>query len=188
YSKVLKDVLGLKKEDIAGYRIEKNGSPLFSLLNAYRCVKRMYEDNHLDSLWLVDNLENYNKLMNILAVAPGKVEIAKMLEHLHKFTNEELDAIGKIKEKLKKDGFLEYHALSEKALKRAVCDMKETTMNFMQVSKKFDYEKEAREYYLKNYGSGEGNLLMTTKFIDEIVASPQVKKTLRQAVRIINAI
>lgn len=188
YSKVLKDVLGLKKEDIAGYRIEKNGSPLFSLLNAYRCAKRMYEDNHLDSSWLLDNLENYNKLMNILVVAPGKVEIAKMLEHLHKFTNEELDAIGKIQEKLKKDRFLEYHALSEKALKRAVCDMKETTMNFMQVSKKFDYEKEAREYYLKNYGSGEGNLLMTTKFIDEIVASPQVKKTLRQAVRIINAI
>ena len=29
---------------------------------------------------------------------------------------------------------------------------------------------------------------MTTKFVDEIVASPQVKKTLRQAIRMINAI
>ena len=107
---------------------------------------------------------------------------------MHKFTQEELDMIGKIQEKLKKDRFLEYHALSERALKRAINDMKTTCLNFMQVSKKFDYEKEAREYYLKNYGTGEGTLLMTSKFIDEIVASPQVKKTLRQAIRTINAI
>lgn len=188
YNKVLKDVLGLKKEDIAGYRIDKDGKPLFSLLNAYRHVKRMYEDNQLDDSWLLNNFDYYNKLMNILAVAPGKVEIAKMLERLHQFTDKELDIIGKIQEKLKKDRFLDYHALSEKALVRAINDMKVTCLNFMQVSKKFDYGKEAREYYLKNYGNGEGTLLMTTNFIDEIVASSQVKKTLRQAIRVINAI
>lgn len=188
YNKVLKDVLGLTKEDIAGYRIDKDGKPLFSLLNAYRSIKKIYEENNLDSSWLINDLENYNRLINILAVAPGKVEIAKMLENIHEFTQEELDVIGKIQEKLKKDRFLDYHALSEKALTRAIKDMKATCLNFMQVSKKFDYEKEAREYYLKNYGTGEGNLLMTSKFVDEIVASPQVKKTLRQAIRIINAI
>lgn len=188
YSKVLKDVLGLKKEGIAGYRIDKDGKPLFSLLNAYRSIKKIYEENQLDSSWLIKDLENYNRFIHILAVAPGKVEIAKMLETIHKFTQEELDVIGKIQEKLKKDRFLDYHTLSEKALIRAIQDMKATCLNFMQVSKKFDYEKEAREYYLKNYGSGEGTLLMTTKFVDEIVASPQVKKTLRQAIRMINAI
>lgn len=188
YNKVLKDVLGLTKEDIAGYRIDKDGKPLFSLLNAYRSIKKNYEEKNLDSSWLINDLENYNRLINILAVAPGKVEIAKMLENIHKFTQEELDVIGKIQEKLKKDRFLDYHALSEKALTRAIQDMKATCLNFMQVSKKFDYEKEACEYYLKNYGTGEGTLLMTSKFIDEIVASPQVKKTLRQAIRMINAI
>ena len=106
YNKVLKDVLGLTKEDIAGYRIDKDGKPLFSLLNAYRSIKKNYEEKNLDSSWLINDLENYNRLINILAVAPGKVEIAKMLENIHKFTQEELDVIGKIQEKLKKRSFL----------------------------------------------------------------------------------
>lgn len=190
YNKVLKEVLGLEKEDITGFRVKRDGSPEFSLLNIYRYVKRAYQEADISGQWLLqeENISNYNKLMEILAVAPGKVEIRNMLSSIHEFTEEELDLIKNIKDKLKKDGMLQYHALSEKALVRAIKDMKSTCMNFMQVSKKFDYEKEAREYFIKNYGSGEGRLLMTTKYVDEIIASPQVKKTLRQAIHIINAI
>ena len=189
YTKVLKEVLGLTKDDIAGYRIKKDGKPVFSLMNSYRIVINNFKNNNLNFDWLiVDNYRNYNQLIEILALAPGKVEIEKMLSPIHKCTEEELNTIKVIKDKLKKDGLLEYHSLSYKALERATNDMLSMNMNFMQVSQKNDYEKESREYFVKNYGSSEGKLLMTTKYIDDIIASPQVKKTLKQSIKIINAI
>ena len=189
YSKVLKEVLGLKKEDILGYRIKKDGSPTFSLLETYRYVMRTFKEENLNTNWLIENdFDVYNKIMEVLAVAPGIVEIEKMLSSIHPFTEQELTSIREISAKLKNNGVLQYHALSSKALKKSIKDMLSSCQNFMQVSKKFDYEKEAREYFLKNYGSGEGRLLMTTKYVDEIIASPQVKKTLKQSIKIINAI
>lgn len=189
YTKVLKEVLGLKKDDILGYRLKKDGKPIFSLLEIYRYVMRTFKEADLNPNWLVENdFDVYNKIMEVIAVAPGIVEIEKMLASIHSFTKQEINVIKEISAKLKKDGVLQYHALSSKALKKSIKDMLSSCLNFMQVSKKFDYEKESREYFLKNYGSGEGRLLMTTKYVDEIIASPQVKKTLRQSIKIINAI
>ena len=139
--------------------------------------------------WLIENnYKNYNILMNLLAVAPGILEIQKMLLNVHDCSDTELNVIKTINEKLKKNRLLQYHALSERALVKAINDMISNCMNFMQVSKKFDYEKETRTKLVENYGSGNGRLLMTTKYVDDIIASPQVKKTLRQAIRIINDI
>ncbi len=191
YTKVLKDVLGLTKKDISGYRIDRDGKPEFSLLNIYHMVKKVYQDNKLDMSWLIDNdFQNYNELMKTMAVAPGIVEIDNMLSQIHVCTLEEKKAIQEIQNKLKKSNTkaLQYHALSEKALKRAIHDMLSTCLNFMQVSHKFDYDKEAREERIRKYGNGEGLLLMNSVLVDDIVASPQVKKTLRQSIRIINAI
>ena len=190
YIKVLKEVLGLKKEDINGFRVDKDGTtPLFSLMKAYRYIMNLFKENNLETKWLVEeNYQNYNKLIEILAVAPGIIEIEKMLSSIKKLNAKEIEVIKEIKTKLKNDKMLEYHALGNKALVRAIQDILSTGMNFMQVSKKFDYEKEAREYFLKNYGKGKGRLLMTSKYVEEIIASPQVKKTLRQAIKIINAI
>ena len=190
YAKVLKEVLGLTKNDITGYRVKKDGSIEFNLMKTYQYVVREFKKNDLDSTWLLENSwENYNKLMNILAVAPGIVEITHMLAGSIRVCSEkEQSVIKTIHDKLKKDGMLQYHALSEKALVKAIHDMQSTCLNFMQVSKKFDYEKESREYFVKNYGSGKGRLLMSSKYVDEIIASPQVRKTLRQAIRVINAI
>lgn len=186
YPKVLKEVLGLTKKDILGYRIKKDGSPEFSLMNTYRYVIGLYKANNIDYEWLINNdYKNYNELMNILIVVPGVVEAKKMLENIHKIEGEEELVLTKIYAKISKE---KYHSLSQKALKRAIKDMKSECLNFMQVSKKYDYEKEAREEKIENYGSGEGFLHMTTQYVDDLIASPQVKKTLRQAIRIINAI
>lgn len=189
YKKVLKDVLELTKEDIRNYRIDKKNKPTFSLMNVYRYIIKMYETNNLDVTWLInDDYKNYNILMNLFAVSPGIVEVEKMISNIHECSKEELNVLKEIRNKLKKDGMLQYHALSEKALIRATNDMITCGLNFMQVSRKFDYEKEAREALVKGYGTGNGFLLMTTKYVDDIVASPQVKKTLRQAINVVNAI
>ncbi len=189
YNKVLKDALGLNISDIRGYRIDKNKKPLFSLMKAFRYVKRIYLENDIDMSWLIlDQYKNYNVLMNLLAVSPGIVETERMISSIHHCDAKELNAIKEIKNKLDRDNFFQYHALSEKALKIAINDMITNCLNFMQASRKFDYGKAARENLVKNYGNGEGHLLMTSKYIDDIVASPQVKKTLRQSIRVINAI
>ncbi len=189
YVKVLKEVLGLKKTDISGYRYDKNSKPLFSLMNSYRYIKKMYDENSLDFNWLIENnYSNYNILINLLAVAPGITEITKMLNNIHECSEKELNVIKQISDKLKKDQKLQYCSLSEKALVMATNDMITNCMNFMQVYKKFDYEKEYRTQIINEYGQGQSRLLMTTKYVDDIVASPQVKKTLRQAINIVNKI
>lgn len=187
YKEVLKSALGLSKEDISGYRIDKKGNPEFSLLKSYRSVRNMYLENNIDNSW-ISNIDNYNQLIAILAVAPGIVEAEKMLSEYHKITQNELEVIKQIQDKLKKNQQLQYHALGTSALIRSIKDMKQECKNFMQVSKEHDYEKEARERLIKGYGSGEGRLQMSSKYVDDLIASPQVKKTLRQAIRIINAI
>lgn len=187
YTKVLKEVLGLNKNDISGYRIDKDGKPKFSLMNNYRLIKRLYKENDISFEWLND-LDSYNLLIANLAVVPGVVELTKMLDSIHKCDEKEQEILRTVQQKLKENRSLEYHALSEKALKRAINDMISTGMNYEQVSKKFDYEKEARELMVNGYGNGEGRLLMTSKYVDEIIASPAVKKTLRQSIRVINAI
>ena len=60
--------------------------------------------------------------------------------------------------------------------------------NFMQVSRIKDYGKEARENFIKQYKKTSNKLEINASFVDDIIASPQVKKSLRQAIKIINAI
>ncbi len=64
-----------------------------------------------------------------------------------------------------------------------------TQLNFMQVKKKFDYEKDTREYFIKKYAiKNDGLPQISLEFVDDIISSPQVKKTLRQSIKIINNI
>ena len=51
YIKVLKEVLGLKKEDINGFRVDKDGTtPLFSLMKAYRYIMNLFKENNLETV------------------------------------------------------------------------------------------------------------------------------------------
>lgn len=189
---MLKSLFGLKMEDIDGYRVDKKRNPEFATMNYYRYISKIWKEQELDDSWIV-NEEAYNRVIYYLTVAPGITEILKMIEFDEKidyeFSDQAKVAFQEIYGKLKKDGVLKYHSLSEKILKRAIQDMIRCQMNFMQVRRKFDYDKEAREYFSKNYSnSKEGMPHMNSKFVDSIVASPQVKKTLRQAIRVINAI
>ena len=189
---MLKKLFGLNIEDIDNYRVNKKGEPEFSTMKSYRIILKILEDNNLETEWL-ENIEEYNRIIYYLTVAPGIVEITKMIDFDDKieycFSEQEKECLKQIHDKLSKDGILNYHSLSEKALKRAIQDMLSYQMNFMQVRKKFDYDKEAREYFSKNYSdSCDGMPHINSKFVEKLIASPQVKKTLRQAIKVINAI
>lgn len=191
---LLKKLFGLKFEDIEGYRVNKSRKPEFSTMQCYRSIKKILIDEKLSTEWL-DDYTIYNRVIYNMAIAPGRVECLKMISsdsiisERYKFNELELNVLGTIYLKLKKAGSFKYHSLSEKVLVKAINDMLSNQMNFMQVRKKFDYDKEMREYFASNYTTSiDGMVHISSKYVDDIIASPQVKKSLRQAIKVINAI
>ena len=189
YDKLYKELFGLKKEDLTGYRVEKDYKPLFSTMNYYRSIRDAFEG--FPNEWLKD-VEQYNELIRILTVSPGIVETKNMLEKSlvinKEFSEEELEILKNVANKLKSKTAFSYGSLSEKALKRAISDMLSTRMNFMQVSREFNYDEEMTKDFIDRYKETDGILLMDDQFVDEIIASPQVKKSLRQSIKVINSI
>ena len=189
-TKLLKEIFATKMDNLEHYRVNKNGKPQFSTLKNYRLVKRTFHEEGLSPIWL-DDLDKYNQIINILTICPNSLEARKMLSSKKEYnlSDDEIEILIKLFSKFKADNMLSYHSLSETVLKRAIEDMKKYQLNFMQVRKKLDYDKEAREYFQQSYNSmGSTKLKINKEFVDDIFASPQVKKSLRQAIMIINKI
>lgn len=105
------------------------------------------------------------------------------------FKKEEIDVLIDIKKKKNPD--LKYHSLSERILKKALDDIKRHNCeyNFMQIMKRLEYEKEMKEYFQNNYSTKtQSPYTIEDQYIDHLIANPQVKKTLRKAIKVINAI
>lgn len=175
---------------MSGYRVNKDYKPEFSTMNFYRSILKAFEGYSTE--WIKD-VEQYNEIIKILAISPGIVETKKLItadnsKVTYQFNEEEYEILKNVSIKLKRTNAFKYGSLSEKALVRAIKDMTFTCKNYMQVSREFDYAKETREHFIQSYRESAGILLMDDSFINEIIASPQVKKSLRQAIKVINAI
>lgn len=193
FSKIMKDVLGVDDDNIQGYRIDKNRKPEISKFEIYRYFVEQFKKANLKPIWLYsEDKKIYNKVVYVLTVAPSAIAIADILEDRiseYKFSNEEIEVLKYIK--TKKNEKLKYHSLSESVLKKALLDMKKThyELNFMQLMKKLEYEKEMIEYFQNNYSRQTTSpFYIEDEGIDDIIANPQVKKTLRKAIKVINAI
>lgn len=187
-------VLGVKIDAIEGYRIDKNKRPEISKFEFYKYIVKQFKNANLYPSWLKDdNKSIYNKIIYVLTVVPSSFQINEMLIDRIKdysFTNEEIKILKDIKTK-KSNDLKSYHALSEKVLKRTLNDMDNDNYqsNFMKIKRDNNYEKEADEYFEKNYTKNKkGPYLIEDKYVDDIIANPQVKKTIRKAIKIINAV
>lgn len=193
--KMFKQILGIGIDNIEGYRIDKNKKPEVSLYNFYKYVRKQFAQNGLNPIWLFDKEKViYNKTMYVLTVVPSSVQIEEMLSERvseYSFSPEEIKVLKEIKTKKLTNNTSLYHSLSVKVLKRALSDMKKTQyqLNYMQLMKKLDYEKEAKEFFEANYTNRTvAPYFIEKKYIDDLIANPQVKKTLRKAISVINAI
>lgn len=179
---ILKNIFETDINNIEGYRISKSGEIEFSLFETYREFLKLVRNGSIKNI-LIENIDNYNQMLKILTIAPSFIEAKKLLEgNNFKYSEEEYNVLYKIYLSLNK----RYHALSEKILKRAIQDMENNMLNFMQVRKKFNYDKERIEKIQQEYKIT--NNFLNLSYIDDIIASPQVKKSLRQAIKVINAI
>lgn len=193
FKSMLMELFGIKVDDVEGYRIDKDGKPEFTKFDVYRRIKKSFQNCDMYPDWITDvDKTIYNKVVYVLTVCPSSTVVPEMLEDLinYDFSEDEIKVIKDIKQKGKLTRS-QYHSLSEKALTKAIYDMRECNFefNFMQISRKYDYEKQAREEYIKKYSKRTKEpYLMSNKFVDNLIASPQVKKTLRKSVKVINKI
>ncbi len=191
--KLVKKILGLELKDIQGYRIDKKYKPEISQFEFYKYLLKSFKDEKLNPSWLEnDDKTIYNQIVYILTVAPSTYAIEDMLKDRVKeveFKKKEIDVLIYIKKKKNPD--LKYHSLSERILKKALDDIKRHNCeyNFMQIMKRLEYEKEMKEYFQNNYSTKtQSPYTIEDQYIDHLIANPQVKKTLRKAIKIINAI
>lgn len=191
FEKMIKDILNTNLNNIEGYRIDKEFKPNFSKFEIYKYIVKQFKD--LKPKWLFeDDKRIYNQVIYVLTVVPSSELIEEMLKDRildYNFSDEEISILANIKKKKNND--LKYHSLSESVIKRALNDMKNTQYqyNYMQLMKKYDYEKEAREYFQKNYTTKTNSpYRIEKKYIDDLISNPQVKKTLRKAISVINTI
>lgn len=191
--KMFKETIGTNLENVIGMRSkDKNDKPKLSTFSNFLYINYQFEKGINTTLEWLKDIDLYNRVIYHLTVAPGGIEAVKMIKNdpkiKYSFTEDDFKLLEEIKNKKGTD--LKYHSLSETVLKRAIEDMLKYEMNFMQVRKKLDYDKDAREYFIENYTNSEDKLFpeIQTKFVDDLIASPQVKKTLRQTIKIINAI
>lgn len=190
--KIFKDLFATDIQNLSGFRQEKHdpNKPEMSTMNIYRSVRKIYKDSKANmDMFSIENIDIYNKIMECMILVPGQVELINMVSSFIELPKNDKDALKKTYETLKKSQRLSYHSLSEKVLIMACNDMLSLEKNYMTVSKIKDYEKKSRKMFIEKYKTkNNGKLQMNPTFIDDIVASPQVKKTLRQAEKIINEI
>lgn len=192
YTDIFKKLFNSDKDNISGYRIDKKHKPEFSTLNSYRKIMSEFTNRGFNTNWIND-YNCYNEIMKKMTLTPGGVEFIKEIENNklipYKFSEEEKTLFKELKEYFNKNTLLSYGSLSQKVLQKAIDDMLDLEKNFMQVSRIKDYGKEARENFIKQYNSsGSDKLQINASFVDDIIASPQVKKSLRQTIKVINAI
>lgn len=135
----------------------------------------------------------FNSIIYILTVFPGVDAIYEQLDKFNKgdtsddnkfinlLSNDSLTAISKIKT----DDIQRYHSYSEKALKKYIQLMLREEANSSYVERNCEKEIASTRHsdLIKNYPK-DGKI--TTKYIDDIIANPQVKKSLRKAIYVIN--
>lgn len=188
---LLKDLFATTVNNMYGYRQKDHDSnkPDMSTMNTYRSIKKIFAKNNANmEIFKLENIDKYNEIINYFMLVPGNVELINMISSMvMPLYENDKDALKEtFKSKRKK---LRYHALCEKVLKRACNDMLSLQKNYMQVYKLKDYGKKSREIFIERYEKqNKGKLILNSSFIDDIVASPQVKKTLRQAEKVINEI
>lgn len=189
----IEEIIGCKVENWEGYRINKENKIEYSKFEFYKYVLNAFNDAKLDTSWITaDDKTIYNKVVKVLTIVPSSENIKDSLEHNvseRTFSDEEIEVLKKIRKNKKSN--LTYHSLSEKVLLRAINDMKDSDyqLNYMQVFKKYNYDEEYRNNIISNYTKKKGPLyLIESDDVDDLIVNPQVKKSLRKAIKVINAI
>lgn len=178
-------------EEFAGYKKDSDGKPDVYRFQTTKRVKNLIQNQELYSI-LFDNIDVYNKVISMIQISPDSSSRYEMIE----------DVILKSRiEKLNDREFIanlseieienRYHSFSEKALKTYLNYMIEDNENSSKIERVYkeeiasDIEEEIVDEYLENIEEGKLKYI-NDKFVDDIIASPTTKKSIRKAEAVIN--
>lgn len=195
--KQITKLVGYDINDVVGFRTKDN-KPEMHTYSFYKKVVNAIRSTQPQLIpFFQEHIDYFNDIIYILTIFPGIDAIKDQLtaynngdtdvphrnQHCGLLTDESIEAISKIKT----DDMQSYHAFSEKALKVYIKIMLREEANSSYVERNFENEiKPTRRYDLISNYPQDGKI--TTKYIDDIIANPQVKKSLRKAIYIINCL
>lgn len=184
YPSLFKKLFLIEFSSIYGYKKDKNEKPEIAKFDKIRQIKNKLEEPKMIEELLGD-INYYNKAMYLIQVSPDRQTRYEILvENLSdKYSKELLEFLASCKLDNK------YHSFSEKALKVYLELMEENNQNSSYIERNFKKEiaSDVEENVIKNYISENMELkYINPKYIDEIIASPATKKSLRKAISILN--
>lgn len=160
--------LNTDKEDITGFRIDKNEKPLISTFDTFKKIKDILPDRITSNINLIDEIIEI--LTKTLVVEQRKNEIKELLtKNSDNISDDELDKLCNL---TKING---YHSLSKKAMDLIIPELIETNKNQMQIitDNKLGQNKEVKT----------SNKI---EFDDELILSPVTKRVHREALKVLN--
>ncbi len=188
YSKIFKRLFLVDFAQIEGYKKDKDGKPEISKFEQIRKLKNKIEDKELIEE-LLSNMEAYNKAIYLIQISPDKTTKYEILkDNLKEIYSDKL--INFLSNYKIDDN--RYHNFSEKALKTYLELMEEHNENSSYIERNYadeinptTEEELIRKYINENIKKGELKYI-NSKGIDDIIASPATKKSLRKAISILN--
>ncbi|MGL4589769.1 MAG: type II CRISPR RNA-guided endonuclease Cas9 [Mycoplasmatales bacterium] len=176
---ILKKLFKIELANVSGLRINAKGEVEITKFELIKELIKQAKEFKVEFDWRnVEDIEIINDIVEFVTLVPkgSYVEMAefyKIEEYVLKIS-EQKTFLNKIENK--------YHSYSERALKTFIELMKNTEKNSMQVLKDNEEQikPEVEKIKIENYFKTQ-KFEMSFEFIDEIIASPQVKKTLKVA-------
>ncbi|MDN7146504.1 type II CRISPR RNA-guided endonuclease Cas9 [Liquorilactobacillus mali] len=173
-------IIGCKKDDIKGFRIDKVEKPIMHTLSGYRRFRKELAKINIEANDLDINL--VNKIADILTLNTEKAEIRKQLNKSNIDVSNEIKEliINKNKDFLV-DGRATWHSFSYKTLNLLIPELMNTSEEQMTILTRLGLVKSNSEKYkgLKN---------IPARRITEGIYNPVVAKATREAVNVFNAI
>lgn len=168
---VVAKVSGVKKDSIAGYRIDKNNKPVFTEFKGYKAILEAYKKAEANMDGIVGERDLIDKIAEVLT---KEKSVEKRKEELMKLEIEEKIA----NELMKLSGFTQYHSLSFKAIEMILEDLIETDKNQMQLFLGVGLKSRISE-----------NLKGTTIVFEgkDWIVSPVTRRAVNEAIKVINA-
>ena len=187
YKNLFKKLFNVEFDKIFGYKKDKDGNEALSKFEKIRALKNKIEDETMKRE-LLNDIDAYNKAVYLIQISPDRETRYEILKDNLSDVYEEklLECLANCKLENR------YHNFSEKALKKYLELMEEYNENSSYIERNYQDEikSDVEINLIKNYideNTSSGNLkYINSKYIEDIVASPATKKSLRKAISVLN--
>ena len=178
--KIIMKVTGCKKDDISGYRVDSKQKPEFHSLELYRKLK-----NHLllKLGYDIDTLsrDEFDKMAEVLTLNTEYMQIIHQLKQNVSVLPEEVYAELAVFRKDQRGLFSKWHSLSSKAMKDIEQELWTTPYNQMQLFTQNGMFRQKDNQF-------KGLKYLPVNPILEEIYNPVVRGSIREAIKVINAI